>query len=215
MVTVAKHDFVELSYVGKVKGGKVFDVTSAEDAKKYDIFDERATYTPRVVCVGLGYVIRGLDKALEGKEVGKEYSIEVVQREAFGPRRKQLVKIVSTQLLVKQNIRPMVGLTIVVGDRLGTIRSVAGGRTTVDLNHPLSGKDLEYTFTITKKITDIKKQVASVLSHGLRMGEKDYTLAVKDKKVTITPKQKLPAHITANFLKLCKEVFKGHEIAFS
>ncbi len=35
------------------------------------------TYGPVVVCIGEGQLLKGLEDELEGKEIGKEYTIEL------------------------------------------------------------------------------------------------------------------------------------------
>jgi FKBP-type peptidyl-prolyl cis-trans isomerase 2 len=42
---------------------------------------------------------------------------------------------------------------------IAKILSVSGGRVITDFNNPLAGKDIEYEFTIKKKVTDEKEKI--------------------------------------------------------
>ena len=108
----------------------------------------------------------------------------------------------------------MVGLQIFAADRFGTIRSVAGGRTTVDFNHPLAGKDLEYTFAIVSLVNDSAEKVRALLDQGLHLREELYALEHKENIITIALKSKIPAPVQANFLKICKEAIKDVTVTF-
>lgn len=218
MVDVAQYDFVALDYVGRIKeGDRVFDVTTESDARKYGLYDKKMHYIPRVVGVGLGYVISGLDASLLNKKVGETYTVLVASAQAFGPRDTRLIQVVSTQTLLKQKIRPLVGLTIYAGNRIGVIRAVTGGRTTVDFNHPLAGKDLEYTVTLVKKIDDVREKVTSLLGHGLRLAPTDFTLALDEQKkvLSISLKKKILENVKKNFVALCTQVPLGISVQFS
>ena len=216
MTVLTKYDFIALDYVGRVTDtDNVFDVTRKEDAEQYGLFHEQATYIPRIVGVGMSSLVAGLDTALPGKEVGKTYTVAVPSSLAFGPRNAKLLQLVPTKVLLAQKIRPMVGLQIFAAGRFGTIRSVAGGRTTVDFNHPLAGKDLTYTFTIVRLVTDVSEKVAALLDHGLHLRPEDYILDHKEKTVTITPKKKIPASVQNNFLQICTEVLKDVTVTFA
>ncbi len=217
-MAIAQYDFVEIDYVGTIKAsGKVFDVTKKADAKKHDLYNEKSAYAPRLIGVGLGYVIRGLDAALLGKEIGKSYTVDIASADAFGPRDKKLLQVVATKVLLAQKIRPAVGLTIYAGNRIGTIRSVAGGRCTVDFNHPLAGKDLSYTFTIVAKVDDLQEKVSSLLGHGLHLAPTDFTLSHDKTKKTlsIVLKKPVPEAVQKNFVALCAKIFSGLTVSFS
>ncbi|MFS6939009.1 hypothetical protein ACDX33_11095, partial [Neisseria animaloris] len=73
--------------------------------------------------------------------------------EAFGKRQVNLIKLVPTNIFTKQNMTPVPGLHVNLDGIYGVIRSVSGGRTIVDFNHPLSSHDLVYEVDI-KRIVD-------------------------------------------------------------
>ncbi len=164
MAQIKENDFVELDYTGRISdGGEVFDTTFAETAKKAGVFDEHTAYWPAVVCIGKKHLIAGLDKQLVGKEVGSSYHFKIPSEDAFGRKDAKLIQLISTSKFRQQNMTPFPGLQVNVDGILGTVRAVTGGRTIVDFNHPLSGRDVEYDVTVKRIINDSTEKVKAVL----------------------------------------------------
>ena len=90
MELTKKNDFVELLYTGYSQGN-VFDSNIEEDLKK---IDPKGKVKKTIVVIGQGMVVPGLDKALEGKEIGKEYEIKLSAKEGFGERDRNLLKTI-------------------------------------------------------------------------------------------------------------------------
>jgi len=153
MVNVKKGQFLEIEYTGLIKGSDiVFDRSSIEDKKGV------------VICLGGNSLLPGLEAKLEGKEVDKEYTLDLAYDEAFGKKNPKLIKIIQTKVFISKKINPMPGLQVNVDGALATIRSVSGGRCVVDFNHPLAGRNLTYNFKIIKIIIDNKEKVESILN---------------------------------------------------
>jgi len=202
-----KGDFIELEYTGKVKDmDLVFDTTSEKEAKENNIHDARASYGPVVICIGQGHVIRGLDEQLEGKELEKKYHIEISPEQGFGKKNAKLIQLVATNKFIKQKINPMPGLQVNIDDMTGMIRTVSGGRTLVDFNHPLAGKELAYDFKINKIVKDDEKKLNALLK--LQLNLKDVKVAIKDGNATIdlNIKQDLPKPVEEKLTEYIKEI---------
>ncbi len=164
MSKTKKGDFIELHYTGMIKDtGAVFDTTEKEIALKAGIHSDKATYSPIVVCIGKGHVIKGLDSRLEGAEIGKDVEIHVPAEEAFGRRNPELIQLIPTSKFKKEGIEPVPGLEINVDGMLGVVKSVSGGRTLVDFNPPLAGHDVVYRVRVIRKIEDSKEKLLSAL----------------------------------------------------
>ncbi len=164
-MVLKKGDFIEIEYVGYDKeSGKIFDLTSADVAKKEGILDPKASYGPIILCIGERFVVKGLDEFLPGKEEGNEYDVEIPPEQGFGKRDSKLMKLVSVEIFRKENIRPFPELRVNVDGLLGVVRSVSGGRIIVDFNHPLAGHHLLYKIKIIKTIKEKQKQLEWVLS---------------------------------------------------
>ena|SRR3989344_3804450 len=180
-----KNDFVEIEYTAKLKeDGEVFDTTDEKVAKENDLYNESAAYGPIVVCVGERQVIEGLDMALEGKETGKSYTLEIKPEHAFGKKNSKLLKVVSTAAFRKQNIQPVPGLQVNMDGILGTIRSVTGGRLVIDFNHPLSGKDIVYEVKLNRVVTDDAEKLRNYLE--VQLNEKGAEVSLSNGEATVT-----------------------------
>lgn len=171
---VKKGDFIAVEYTGKVKGlDKIFDSTDEKVAKEAGIHQEGTKYKPVIICIGEGDVVKGLDEELVDKEVGKSYKIEVSPEKGFGKKDARLMKIVNTNIFLKSNINPVPGLQVNIDNMMGIIRTVTGGRTIVDFNHPLAGRNLVYEVKILKKITDNEEKLKGMLTTYLAIADPD------------------------------------------
>lgn len=201
---IKKTDFIEIEYTGKLKEEKlVFDTTDAKVAKENQISSPNANYGPVIICVGEGHVVRGLDKFLEGKDSGK-FSVELPPEEAFGKKDAKLIAMIPSKKFLEQKVQPMPGLQVNIDGMVGIIKTVAGGRTIVDFNHPLSGKTIIYEVKINRIVTD-KKEKAIALSKII-FG-KQINITVEADTAKIDSAQEIPKQISdeinKKFEKLC------------
>ncbi|MBS3072945.1 FKBP-type peptidyl-prolyl cis-trans isomerase [Candidatus Pacearchaeota archaeon] len=144
-----KNDFIELEFTGKVKDGEVFDTNVPEEAKKIGL---EISNSPFVLCLGQEMVIKGLDKELENREIGKEYSVDLLPKDAFQERKSSLIKLIPLNVFTQQKISPRPGMTLALDNMLVKIISVSGGRVLADFNNPLSGKIVKNSFRTRKRI---------------------------------------------------------------
>ncbi len=203
---IKKGDFISIDYIARVKDtGQIFDLTNEEIAKKEKIFREGDNYEPATVVVGAGHVLKGLDKQLEGLEIGKKVKLEVNSDEAFGQRNPELSTLVPRQIFKKQKVEPFPGLPVSIGGQRGIVQTVSGGRIRVDFNHPLAGKNLEYEITVLKKVTDKKEQIKSLFKYHLPKSNPDELhIEIKEKIAEITtPKND---EQTRRFINLTKDI---------
>ena len=160
-MTIQNNDFIELEFTGRISdNNEIFD-TNVESISKENNLDLK-NLKPFILRVGKEMLPPGLDKDLVGKEEGKEYTVEIKAEDAFGKRNKELIKMVPTKLFHQQNINPERGMRLNLDNQLVNILSSSGGRTLVDFNNPLAGKDINYTYKILKKVTDDKSKVDAV-----------------------------------------------------
>lgn len=155
MMVVQKNDFVEIDFIAKANG-EVFDTNLKEEAKKAGLQQQSI---PLIIAVGRNMVIKGLDKDLEGKEINKQYSSKFTPEEAFGKRDSKMIKMIPLKVFHEHKINPQAGMPLSLDGMLVKILSVSGGRVLVDFNNPLAGKEVQYDYTIKRKIEDIKEKV--------------------------------------------------------
>ncbi len=190
---IKKNDFVEIDFVGRItETNAIFDTTKAAVAKKAGIARENHVYRPVIACVGQENVVKGLDTFLEGKEIGKSYTVSVLADDAFGKKKANLLKLVPTKNFLEAKIRPTPGLDVTIDGQYGTVKTVTGGRTIVDFNHPLSGKDLSYEITLLKKVTDVKDKLESFLSFGLGVNRDAFHITITGNKANVKTHFALP-----------------------
>lgn len=215
MVIIKQKDFVELNYIGKIKlTNQVFDLTDKEEAKKINLLQEGFKYGPRVICVGEKEVISGIDNALIGKEVPSKLYIEIKPEEAFGRRDDKLMKTINTDILIKQKINPFPGLQLAISGMMGTIRSVSRGRTIIDFNHPLAGKELIYELEIKSIVTDNKIKLSNLFENSFKLASSEYTITYDNNKAIIKTKAEIPQQFKQGFEKKAKFLIKELEVKF-
>jgi len=188
-MAVKEGDFIRLEYTAKTKEtGDVFDTTIESVAEEAGILVENKNYGPIPIVVAGGHVLKGLDEALVGMDEGEEKIVELTPEEAFGKRDSKLIQLVPMREFKKQNIKPYVGMTITSEGHTGIIRSISGGRVTVDFNHELAGKNLVYQIKVEKIIEDELEKIKSMIELHYPTANLDLDktqIEIKDGKVVI------------------------------
>ncbi|MEI6731075.1 MAG: hypothetical protein WCK90_00190, partial [archaeon] len=67
-----------------------------------------------------------------------------------------------------RKVNPRPGMTFTFDNSLARVIAVSGGRVMTDFNNPLAGKDVEYKFTITRKVTDDREKTESFFKFFMR-----------------------------------------------
>lgn len=154
METADKGDFVELEFTGKING-QIFDSNKSEDLKH---LNSKASPQEMFVIVGQGMIVKGLDDAVIGKEIGKQYDIHLMPKDAFGTRNASLVRTIPLKVFTDKQVYPKAGMSFALDNSLVQIRAVSGARVIADFNNPLAGKEVDYSFTLKKKITSLEEK---------------------------------------------------------
>ena len=103
---------------------------------------------------GRGQIVPGLERQLAGLHVGESKEITVGPDEAYGPvDPSALIEVPKAQL--PPDVKPEVGLVLRGVDPNGrtfraTIHEVKDQAVTLDLNHPLAGKTLNFSVKVTE-----------------------------------------------------------------
>ena len=197
-----KGDFVYISYVGRIKeSGEIFDVTSEEIARKEGVYNPEVKYGDVPVIVGAGFVIPGLDEALERMNVGEKRIVEIEPKKAFGERREDLIKLIPESEFKKQNVDVKVGDFVSVNGIAGRILSINAGRVRVDFNHPLAGKALIYEVEIKKQVTDTKEKIYAILKYFSNLDESIASVKIDGETAEIETKDiQLAARVKENII---------------
>jgi FKBP-type peptidyl-prolyl cis-trans isomerase SlyD len=113
---------------------------------------------------GNGFLIPGLERALEGKEKGATLDITVEPADAYGEYDKSLVFSVSKDKFKDvDNLETGMKLRANTnqGEKIITIKEIAVDRVRVDMNHELAGKRLHFAI----KVNDVREATQDELKH--------------------------------------------------
>jgi peptidylprolyl isomerase len=151
---VDKGHSVSVEYVGTLDNGEEFDNSKGHGPLKFT--------------VGKGHVIKGFDDAVMGMKVNESKKFTIPKHEAYGDKNPALVQKIPMDK-IPSHLKPQVkqGGFLVMQAPTGQqvpakVESVTDKEVTLDLNHPLAGKDL--TFDI--KIVDISHDSGEHHGHG-------------------------------------------------
>jgi peptidylprolyl isomerase len=127
-------DSVKIHYTGTLDDGTQFDSSAGRE--------------PLAFKLGSGQVIPGFDKAVDGMSVGESKTVNIRAEDAYGPHSAQMVQEVPRSAL-PDDLTPVVGMGLQAQGPDGqvanlVVTSVQDESITVDGNHPLAGKALNF-----------------------------------------------------------------------
>lgn len=140
-MAIKKGDKVKVNYVGTYDDGTVFDSSKHGDHNH-----------PIEFVVGEGHVIKGFEDAILGMEKEEEKTIRLKPEDAYGEHNDKLIKKISRKSLPADQ-KPEKGMQIILSTPEGQkfpaqITEVTDDDITIDLNHPLAGKNLNFKITV-------------------------------------------------------------------
>jgi peptidylprolyl isomerase len=161
-----------VDYTAKVKDtNEVFDTTQEEQAKKTNFYDPTHKYEPRLVSIGEGWVLKGLDEALSNANVSDKLNVEVPPEKGFGKRDDSKIRMIPQRKLGDKAHEVGVGDEIELDSRRAIVRYVGSGRIQVDFNHRFAGKTLLYDVNVLKKLDSDKERVVALLKRRMGLDE--------------------------------------------
>jgi peptidylprolyl isomerase len=184
---VNKRDFIKVELTGStVETGEIFETTSEDEAQEAGIWEENKTYEARLVIVGDGFVLRGLDERLPGTPFDEKLEIEIPPEEAFGERNAADIQMIPYRVLRSKGINPFIGAELEIDGRQAIVRSIGAGRVQVDYNHPLAGRKIVYKLRIVEHITDEKNKMRALIGRRfLGIETSEFKLRRTKKKLRI------------------------------
>jgi FKBP-type peptidyl-prolyl cis-trans isomerase 2 len=158
-----KQRMLLVDFSGKeLLNNEVFDTTIENVAKENDIYNKDRAYGALTIITGEKDLLAKVEKELVLMKEGEEKVVPLTPKDSFGERQSDLVRILPFKVFQEQKVNPVPGLVINVGNALGKVQSVSGGRVRVDFNHPLAGRNVEYTIKLVKEVK-AKKEIAEKL----------------------------------------------------
>jgi len=149
---IEKHKVVSIDYTLKDDEGSIIDSSEGNE--------------PLFYLHGVGNIVSGLEKELDGKLKGDAISVRVVPEEGYGERSDALTQTVSKNMFEGVDTIE-VGMQFHAADEQGntqmiTVIGVEGDDITIDGNHPLAGVHLNFDVTVLE-VRDASKEE---LEHG-------------------------------------------------
>lgn len=173
-----KGSLILIDYVAKVKDtNETFETTREEEAKNAKVYDPTRKYEPRLVSVGEGWVLKGLDEALSGANVGDKMEVEIKPDKGFGERDPNKVRMIPQRKLGEKADEVGIGDAVEIDDRTGIVKYVGSGRIQVDFNHRFAGRILNYDVNVLKKLESDDEKIRALVRR--RMAIEDDKLQSK------------------------------------
>jgi FKBP-type peptidyl-prolyl cis-trans isomerase SlyD len=150
-VHIEKNRVVTLHYILRDEQGAVIDSSSGR--------------VPLSYLHGKGNIIPGLEQALAGKAAGDKLDVTVAPEQGYGRRDDRLLQIVPRNRFGEvSDLKPgmQVRTSGPQGARLVTVVGVDRDFVTVDGNHPLAGRTLNFSV----EIAEVRKATHQEVSHG-------------------------------------------------
>jgi peptidylprolyl isomerase len=185
-MAVKPGDFLLVNFTLKVKeSGETVDTTYDAVAKDAHLHREDATYGPRFIILGEGWLPKGLEDSLVGADIGKQTTVELPPDKGYGPRDPSKMRLVPLRRFRDQGI-PNPGAQIELDGRPAIVRAVGAGRVQVDYNHPLAGRTLIYDVSIEKVVEDGNEKVLNIISKRIPEVDKaKFTVERNDAELTV------------------------------
>ena len=97
-------------------------------------------------------MIKGFDDAVTGMEKGEEKNVKLAPTEAYGDHNPDLVKKIPREQVPKEAKEGMMlGVTLPNGQQIpAKITKMDEKEVTLDLNHPLAGKNLNFKLKLVE-----------------------------------------------------------------
>jgi peptidylprolyl isomerase len=138
---IKKGDKIKVEYEGKLDDGTVFDSSTHGDHSH-----------PLEFVAGEGKVIKGFDDAVMGMEKDEEKEFKIESKNAYGDNNPALLQKVPRDKMPKEP-EPKVGMALMLQSPEGQkmpakIVEINDKEVTIDLNHPLAGKNLNFKIKI-------------------------------------------------------------------
>ena len=148
---IAAKSVVTIEYTLKSDAGDVLDTSDGRE--------------PLTYMHGMGNLVPGLEKALEGHQVGESLEVNLTAAEGYGDRDEKLVRNMPVRKLASDK-PPQVGrryrAQLDEGMAVVLVTAIKGDYATVDANHPLAGMSLHFQI----KVAAVREATEEELHHG-------------------------------------------------
>lgn len=140
-----------------------------DDASRERLIDSNFDKTPATFIMGDGNLLAGFERAILGLQAGDENTFNIACENAFGQFNEDNIQIYpryqfSAELLLEKGL--MINFADAAGnDQPGVVKAFDAENVTVDFNHPLAGKNIQFKVKIMT-VAENKAENASVNKAG-------------------------------------------------
>ena len=137
--------------------------------EKGAVIDSSRGSEPLQYLEGAGNIIPGLEQEVSQMRIGDKKNVTIPASQAYGEKREDLL------LEVPRSQFPE-SITLKVGDRFRggneahapvfTVMALEGDKVTLDGNHPLAGKDLNFEVEVTEMRAATEEEISHGHAHG-------------------------------------------------
>jgi FKBP-type peptidyl-prolyl cis-trans isomerase SlyD len=149
----------------QISANKVVSIDYTLTDDQGTVIDSSEGRGPLAYIQGIGNIIPGLERALEGKAEGDSLKVSIAPEDGYGERRDDLTQAVPKQMF-EGNDEIQVGMQFQTmsehGPQVVTVVAVDDEHVTVDGNHPLAGENLNFDVTVV----GIREASSEELEHG-------------------------------------------------
>lgn len=140
MEIVQEKNNISVHYTGKLENGEIFDSSRDREPLSFE--------------VGSGQMIPGFDKAVQGMKLNEVKEVTISPDEAYGELKPDMVqKITKDQLPADLDVHVGQQLASQLPDGqqiIVTVKDIAENDITIDANHPLAGKTLNFEIEVVQ-----------------------------------------------------------------
>lgn len=135
-----------------------------------NVVDQSQEDDPLAFLFGVGQMIPGFEKNLAGLKQGDEYDFKVSPEEGYGQVNEQAIVDINKEVFVSNGelIKELVVDAVIPmqdqeGNRMnGRVISIGVDKVKLDFNHPLAGKELNFT----GQVKEVREATPEELDHG-------------------------------------------------
>lgn len=150
-MSITNNNVVQFHYTLTSDGGETIDSSEGRE--------------PLAYLHGHDNIVPGLEKEMEGKQVGDKFDVKVAPAEGYGERHLEMIQQVPrTAFQGVDDIQPGMQFEAQTdaGPRPVVVTAVDADTVTVDGNHPLAGENLNFAV----EVTEIRDASAEEIEHG-------------------------------------------------
>lgn len=153
----------------KIEDDKVVGIHYTLKDNDGNTIDTSAGKDPLYYLHGYGQLVPGLEDELEGKALEEKFSVKVKPEDGYGTYNEELVYVISRSKFPNpENVE--VGMTFTSKTKDGqfnlNVVGVEGDNITLDANHPLAGRDLNFEVEVVEIREATREEIKHEHVHG-------------------------------------------------